>query len=56
VHVVPAALVKSRFGAPCVTTPILPTVVPAATLNEKETVLGVPMATEPKFWLAVLPV
>jgi len=56
VHVVAAALVKSRFGTPCVTTPILPTVVPAATLKEKETVLGEPMATEPKFWLAVVPV
>ena len=49
-------MVKSRFGAPCVTTPTLPTVVPAAMLNERETVFGEPMATEPKFWLAVVPV
>jgi hypothetical protein len=35
---------------------MLPTVVPAATLNERETVFDVPIATEPKFWLAVVPV
>jgi hypothetical protein len=35
---------------------MLPTVVPAAMLKEKETALGVPMATEPKFLLAVVPV
>jgi hypothetical protein len=52
---VPAS-VKSRLGAPCVTTSMLPTVVPPAMLNESETVLGEPMFTEPKFSLAVVPV
>ena len=56
-QVLPVALVKSRLGAPWVTTPMLPTVVPAAT--EKLSVfaaLAEPMGCEPKFWLAAVPV
>ena len=56
-QVSPLALAKSRLGTPCVITPMLPIVVRAAT--EKLKVCGAlvePTATEPKFWLAAVPV
>ncbi len=57
VQVPPAALLKSMLGTPWVTTVMLPTAVPAATEKLKVVAaLGVPMATEPKFWAALVPV
>jgi hypothetical protein len=56
VHVLPAALAKSRFALPVVSTPMLPTLVPEETENVMPfAALGVPMACEPKFLLAEVP-
>ena len=57
VHVLPAALEKSRLATPVVSTPMLPTLVPAATekLNPFAA-LEEPMSCEPKFLIAAVPV
>jgi hypothetical protein len=55
-HVPPPLFVKSRLGAPLVTTSMLPTAVPLETLYESETELGELTATEPKFCVLALPV
>ncbi len=53
VQVPPVALVKSRLGAPCVTTPILPTVVPAPMVKLSVCApVAEPIACEPRFALA----
>ncbi len=55
-QVPPLALLKSRLGAPCVTTEMLPTVVPARMEKLKVcAALVEPIATEPKFWFAAVP-
>jgi hypothetical protein len=55
-HVPTAVFAKSIFAAPRVSTPTLPTVVPAAMEKLKlRAALVEPMATVPKFWLDELP-
>src|SRR5580658_2857141 len=57
VHVLPAALEKSRLATPVVSTPMLPTLVPAATEKFNPfAALEEPMSCEPKFLIAAVPV